>query len=71
MSFPISRPRRHRVTQAFRDIVAETTLSLDYLMYPIFVVHGQGVKKEISSLPNQYHWSVDMLDVLVDQVVKA
>lgn len=45
MSFPISRPRRLRVTQAFRDIVAETTLSLDDLMYPIFVVHGQGVKK--------------------------
>ncbi|AFB78620.1 Porphobilinogen synthase [Francisella tularensis subsp. tularensis TIGB03] len=71
MSFPISRPRRLRVTQAFRDIVAETTLSLDDLMYPIFVVHGQGVKKEISSMPNQYHWSVDMLDELVDQVVKA
>ncbi|MDE5026551.1 porphobilinogen synthase, partial [Francisella tularensis subsp. holarctica] len=57
MSFPISRPRRLRVTQAFRDIVSETTLSLDDLMYPIFVVHCQGVKKEISSLPNQYHWS--------------
>ncbi|MDE5024826.1 porphobilinogen synthase [Francisella tularensis subsp. holarctica] len=30
-------------------------------MYPIFVVHGKGVKKEISSMPNQYPLSVDML----------
>ncbi|MBK2357436.1 porphobilinogen synthase [Francisella hispaniensis] len=71
MSFPISRPRRLRVTPAFRDMVAEINLNINDLMYPIFVVHGQGVKKEISSMPNQYHWSVDMLDELVEQVVKA
>lgn len=70
MSFPISRPRRLRVTQAFRDMVAETNLNIDDLMYPIFVVHGNGIKKEISSMPNQYHWSVDMLDELVEQVIK-
>ncbi|AJI47098.1 porphobilinogen synthase [Francisella philomiragia] len=70
MSFPISRPRRLRVTQAFRDMVAETKLNIDDLMYPIFVVHGNGIKKEISSMPNQYHWSVDMLDELVEQVIK-
>lgn len=46
MSFPISRPRRLRITQAFRDMVAETTLNVDDLMYPIFVVHGQGIKKK-------------------------
>lgn len=71
MSFPISRPRRLRVTQAFRDMVAETNLNIDDLMYPIFVVHGNGIKKEISSMPNQYHWSVDMLDELIEQVVKS
>ncbi|MBK2026109.1 porphobilinogen synthase [Francisella philomiragia] len=70
MSFPISRPRRLRVTQAFRDMVAEINLNIDDLMYPIFVVHGNGIKKEISSMPNQYHWSVDMLDELVEQVIK-
>ena len=71
MSFPISRPRRLRVTQAFRDMVAEISLNINDLMYPIFVVHGQGIKKEISSMPNQYHWSVDMLDELVEQIIKA
>ncbi|QIV95762.1 porphobilinogen synthase [Allofrancisella inopinata] len=71
MSFPISRPRRLRTSQNLRDMVAETSLSVDDLMYPIFVVHGQGIKKEISSMPNQYHWSVDRLDELVEQVTKA
>lgn len=46
MSFPISRPRRLRITQAFRDMVAETTLNVDDLMYPVFVVHGQDIKKK-------------------------
>lgn len=71
MSFPVSRPRRLRVSQNFRDMVAEVSLSTDDLMYPIFVVHGKGIKKEISSMPNQYHWSIDMLDELVEQVVSA
>lgn len=71
MSFLITRPRRLRRSQALRDMVAEISLSKNDLMYPIFVVHGSGIKKEISSMPNQYHWSVDMLDELVEQVVKA
>ncbi|API87265.1 porphobilinogen synthase [Francisella uliginis] len=71
MSFPISRPRRLRVSQNIRDMVAETTLNVDDLMYPIFVVHGENIKKEISSMPNQYHWSIDMLDELVERVLKS
>ncbi|MED7818549.1 MULTISPECIES: porphobilinogen synthase [unclassified Francisella] len=71
MSFPISRPRRLRVTQNIRDMVAETTLNINDLMYPIFVVHGQNIKKEISSMPNQYHWSIDRLEELVEQVLKS
>lgn len=71
MSFPISRPRRLRMSQNIRDMVAETTLNVGDLMYPIFVVHGENIKKEISSMPNQYHWSIDMLDELVERVHKA
>lgn len=71
MSFPITRPRRLRTSQAMRDMVAEITLRTDDLMYPIFVVHGQNIKKEISSMPNQYHWSIDRLDEIVEKVVKA
>ena len=71
MSFPITRPRRLRRSRALRDIVAEFSLGKDDLMYPIFVVHGNGIKKEITSMPNQYHWSIDMLDELVEQIVSA
>ena len=71
MTFPISRPRRLRVSPNMRDMVAETTLSVDDLMYPIFVVHGENIKKEIPSMPNQYHWSIDRLDELVKQVTDA
>jgi porphobilinogen synthase len=39
------------------------------LIYPIFVTTGQGIKRAISSLPNQYHWSVDRLHELLDPLV--
>ena len=71
MSFPISRPRRLRRSQNIRDMVAETTLHVNDLMYPIFVVHGHDIKKEISSMPGQYHWSVDRLDELVELIADA
>ena len=61
MSFPESRPRRLRRTEAVRRMVRETTLSVDNLMYPLFVCPGKGVRKEIASLPGQYHLSVDQL----------
>lgn len=53
------RPRRLRTTQAMRDLVCETQLDVSDLIYPLFIVPGEGVKEEISSLPGQYHLSVD------------
>ena len=61
MYFPDYRPRRTRKTETIRRMVRETVLSVDDLIYPMFVVPGTGVKKEISSLPGQYHLSVDKL----------
>jgi porphobilinogen synthase len=61
MSFPETRPRRLRRSEAIRRMVRETTLSVDNLMYPIFVCPGAGVRREIPSLPGQYHLSVDQL----------
>lgn len=54
-----NRPRRLRINPAMRALVRETTLQVDDLIYPIFIVPGTGVKEEISSLPGQYHVSVD------------
>lgn len=61
MSFPESRPRRLRRTSALRRLVRETTLSPDNFICPLFVCPGTGVRREISSLPGQFHLSVDQL----------
>jgi len=61
MPFPVHRLRRLRRTPALRRMVRETTLAADDLIYPLFVVPGEGVRREISSLPNCFHLSVDQL----------
>lgn len=53
------RPRRLRQSPAMRALVRETSLSTNDLVYPIFVVPGEGVKEPIESLPGQYRVSVD------------
>ncbi len=59
MSFPLERPRRLRATERLRAMVRETTVSPANLIYPLFVTPGEGVKREIASLPGCYHLSVD------------
>ncbi|WP_163193095.1 porphobilinogen synthase [Clostridium thermarum] len=65
------RGRRLRENAAMRALVRETQLSSKDFIYPIFVVEGQGIKSEISSIPNNYHYSVDMLEDLVKEVTEA
>lgn len=55
------RPRRLRQNETIRNMIAETSVSPDCLIYPMFVVEGEGVKEEISSMPNQYRFSIDEL----------
>src|ERR1700720_4524745 len=57
--FPRARPRRLRRTATLRRMVRETRLSVDGLIYPVFVVPGADVKEEIASMPGVYHQSVD------------
>jgi porphobilinogen synthase len=59
--FPTARPRRLRSSPAMRRLVRETTLSVDDLVYPLFVQHGRDVRDEIPSMPGQYRLSVDQL----------
>ena len=59
--FPIYRPRRLRANENLRRLVRETSLSVDDLIYPMFVVHGQNTAVEISSMPGCYQYSVDRL----------
>lgn len=58
-SFPQLRLRRLRGSAAMRDLVRETDLRPAQLIYPLFVVPGEGVRREIASLPGQYHLSPD------------
>ncbi len=61
MSFPTMRPRRLRQYPELRNMVAETVLTADNLMMPLFVRHGTGVKSEIPSMPGNHQMSVDVL----------
>jgi porphobilinogen synthase len=61
MTFPVTRLRRLRMNEIVRDMVRETRLSPEQFIYPLFVCPGSGIKKEISSMPGNYHWSVDTL----------
>ena len=59
--FPIHRSRRLRQLPALRAMVREHRLCRESLVQPLFVVPGAGVRKEIASLPGQFHLSVDRL----------
>ena len=61
MAFPQSRPRRLRQLPLLRKMVRETTLSVENFIYPLFVTHGKGIRKEIASMPNTYQLSIDHL----------
>ncbi|MCG9127162.1 porphobilinogen synthase [Candidatus Poribacteria bacterium] len=71
MSFyPIVRPRRNRANESIRRLVRETKLSVDDLIYPMFVVHGQDIANEITSMPGCFQYSVDRLVKAVNEVKK-
>src|SRR5262252_2293571 len=59
MAFPITRLRRLRRTGALRSLVRETCLSPESLVYPLFVCPGEGVRKEVRSMPGVFNLSVD------------
>lgn len=54
-----ARPRRNRKSPAIRKMVEETHLSVNHLIYPLFLTDGQDVKEEINSLPGNFRWSGD------------
>ena len=56
-----TRPRRNRKSSAIRAMVEETKIGSEHLIYPIFLKDGTNVKEEISSLPNNFRWSIDRL----------
>ena len=59
MAFPITRLRRLRRTEALRSMVGETRLTPESFVYPMFVCPGDGVRKEVRSMPGVFNLSVD------------
>src|ERR1700740_1191343 len=59
MSFPTTRMRRLRGSEPMRNFVRETRLTPDSFVYPLLVCPGEGVRKEVGSMPGVYNLSVD------------
>lgn len=55
------RPRRNRANNTIREMVKETVLRPSNLVFPLFLVNGEGIKVEVASLPGNYRWSIDLL----------
>lgn len=67
----IQRPRRLRRTDALRAMVRETRLTPEDFVYPLFVCEGEGVRREISSMPGCFNFSIDELVKEVAAAVKV
>jgi porphobilinogen synthase len=61
MTFPVTRLRRLRMNESMRAMVRETRLTPAQFVYPLFVVSGEGVRKEISSMPGNFQMSIDKM----------
>ncbi|MFR7836291.1 MAG: porphobilinogen synthase [Ezakiella sp.] len=62
------RMRRIRNNKILREMTQETSLDVRDFIYPLFVVEGENIKREIPSLVDQYHYSVDMLDAEIKEL---
>lgn len=62
------RMRRIRNNKILREMTQETSLDVKDFIYPLFVVEGENIKREIPSLVDQYHYSVDMLDAEIKEL---
>ncbi|MFF7058946.1 MAG: porphobilinogen synthase [Achromobacter spanius] len=68
--FPVSRPRRLRRDDFTRRLVRENALTVNDLIYPVFVTDGTGVQQAVASLPGVVRYSLDTLLPVAEQCVK-
>ena len=67
-SFPRVRMRRNRLNDFSRRLISENKLSIDDLIYPIFITYGSKVKEEVSSMPGIYRYSGDLLHKEIEYI---
>jgi porphobilinogen synthase len=66
--YPLQRNRRLRTNETIRNLVRETIISPNDFLVPLFVVEGNGIKEEITSMPNYYRYSIDVLQTEVKEL---
>jgi porphobilinogen synthase len=71
MPFPTHRPRRLREKESLRDLLRETRVGPEDLIYPIFIVPGKDIVAPISTLPNQFHYSPDKAASMAELFYKS
>ena len=67
-NFPRVRMRRNRLFDFSRRLMSENKLSINDLIYPIFITYGSKVKEEISSMPGIYRFSLDLLHKEIEYI---
>lgn len=64
------RPRRNRKSHAIRQMVEETKIGVEHMIYPLFLVDGKNVKIEVPSMPSNFRWSIDKLIPEIESCLK-
>ncbi len=68
-NYPSSRLRRTRQSKWIRNLVNESSLSINDLIWPIFICEGTNTKDEVESMPGVYRYSIDRLNEVIDQAL--
>ncbi len=71
MEHMLRRPRRNRKSQQIRQMLAETSLAIEELIFPVFIEEGKGIKREITSMPGIYRYSLDQLLREVEECLES
>lgn len=68
MTFPVKRMRRLRSSDTIRRMVRETKLSIDDLVYPLFITHGKDKKIPVNSMPGVFQYSIDRIESEIKEI---
>ncbi len=66
----IQRPRRNRANHSIRSLVRETTVTVDDLILPLFLLEGKNKKTAVESMPGVFRWTVDLMLKEIEQCLK-
>ena len=67
-SFPRVRMRRNRLYDFSRRLISENNLSINDLIYPIFITYGSKVREEVGSMPGIFRLSLDFLHKEIEYI---